>query len=74
MRTAKYNLYDVSVFPESIYYLYPSDQMKLLRNVGGIRIVTIADPVKHASVVAMIRTNFHIIEQFNINRRLVLVF
>jgi len=66
--------YDVSVFPESIYYLSPADQLSLLESVGAVRIVTLADPVKHALIVDMIRTHFHIIEEFNINRRLVLVF
>lgn len=73
MREANGN-YNVSVFPESLYYLTPSDQLNLLRRVGSIRIVTIWNPVKYAAIPDMIRTHFHIIEEFNINRRLVLVF
>lgn len=74
MRNRFWSYCDISVFPESLYYLNKSDQLDLLHDVGGVRIVTIWDPVKYASIPEMIRTHFHIIEEFNINRRLVLVF
>lgn len=64
----------VTLFSESLYYLSTADQMAVLLKVGGIHVVTLADPVKHAAIAQMIRDAFTIIESFHLNNRLVLVF
>jgi 2-polyprenyl-3-methyl-5-hydroxy-6-metoxy-1,4-benzoquinol methylase len=60
--------YDVILFSESLYYVPLGRQLRLFRNLvrhlksNGVFIVTLAEPERYSSILALIRTNYRLLE------------
>jgi 2-polyprenyl-3-methyl-5-hydroxy-6-metoxy-1,4-benzoquinol methylase len=72
--------YDAIVFEESLYYLSPKEQVRVLAahrlslTRAGVFVITVSDAARYRTMLKMIRSRFHILEDRdhgNSNHRLV---